>query len=141
MKSLFIWIFLLVVVAGAAVVVIGGGRSPESTAEAFMHALDSKNIDELIRLGHFETPPEDLREQWDHCLNVAAKNYVYVWYFERTRETVAGRAAVLVMFVVYSGPKGTELPEPIELPLIETKQGWRVNMDEMPRKFFPFLPQ
>lgn len=140
MKSIFIWVLIALIVGGAVLFVLAGKSSPEAVAEQFMRSLDTKDLDSLVKLSYFENPPPDLREQWDHCVNSAARNYIYVWKFERIRFPTEGRAVISVMFVTYLSPKGEELPEPIELPLIETKDGWKVNMDEIPRKFFPYLP-
>jgi hypothetical protein len=136
-----IWVFVVVLVIGAVIVFVGNRNSAESAANSFMQALADKDVDTLVRLSYFDSPPSDLREQWDHCLNHAARNYVFVWNFVDIRYPLPKKAVVSVVFIEYTTPMGQENPEPVELPLIDTDHGWKVNMDEIPRKFFPYLPR
>lgn len=132
---------LAVVLAGSAFVLFRSSRGPVAVAEEFMHALDTKDVDRLVALSHFESPPPDLREQWDNCVNVGARNFVYLWRIEDVGRPIGGRVSVKFVFAEFRSPKGEELPELFELPLIDTAEGWKVNMDAIPRRFFPYLPR
>jgi hypothetical protein len=140
---------LVLVIVIAVYVFIAAWRqdTPEKAAHRFLLALAKKDLDTLMELSYWEGSPEDLRQQWDFCVNKAAKHYVFMWRLLSTRKVSEDRAAVRVSILEFrasraQGAYGTELqPGGMEMPLVRVDGRWKVDLMSLTRRFFPFLPR
>lgn len=138
----------LVLVIGAYVfIAIWRQDTPEKAVNRFLIALAKKDIDTLMELSYWEGSPDDLRQQWDYCVNKGAKHYVFLWKLITTRRVSDDRAAVRVSILEFrasraQGAYGTEVqPEGVEVPLVRIGGRWKVDLMSLTRRFFPFLPR
>lgn len=135
-----LFVFLAIFVLGALAIYVLQQQTPEEAAEEFLQALAKKDIDKLVQISYLESPTAPLREQWDYCVNHAAKNYIFLWDYVGSQRIDEEHAAVKVEFMVFHGIEPS-YEEPIELPLILHEGKWKVDLNSLSRKFFPALPK
>lgn len=133
-------VFLAVVVLGGLAIYVLQQQTPEEAAEEFLQALAKKDIDKLLQVSYLENPSLPLREQWDFCLNQAAKNYIFIWNYTGSQRIDEEHASVKVEFMVFHGLEPS-YEEPIEIPLVMRDGKWKVDLNSLSRKFFPALPK
>lgn len=122
------------------VVMMKMGSSPTETARAFMDALGKKDIATLTKLTYLENPKQDVAEQWNFCVNKAAKNAVFAWLFQGNVSVEGDVATIPVTFWRFTGPQPNE-DGPIELALRKVDGTWKVDLTSTSRLFFPALPE
>ena len=135
-------------VAVALMIFTFRGDTPEAAAEAFMRALADKDVDALVELSYLEEPVAPLDEQWDFCVNHAAKNFVFMWeWIGSLRWLGEDRAAVKVLLmefrVAFPNPVlGTQpVSDGVEIPLVLHDGTWKVDLGSLTRRLFPALPR
>ncbi|BBO23322.1 MAG: DUF2950 domain-containing protein [Fimbriimonadaceae bacterium] len=135
------WITVVGLLGIVALVVLlfAGKESPANVASRFMSALARHDVEELTSLSFYEGDPEQLRKGWDYAVNVAGKHFLFRWSLETVKESGPDTAAVKLKVERALGPNS--FPENFDLPLVLTKDGWRVDVRGISRNMFPGLPR
>ncbi|MBA3725209.1 MAG: hypothetical protein H0W86_01850 [Armatimonadetes bacterium] len=115
-------------------------QSPQEATNEFMEALATKNVNRLAEMSYLESPRTPLKEQWDVAVNERAKNFVFIWHFESSRQPSPEEAVVRLTLVEFRGPEPKD-SEPYEIPLLKRDGQWKVDLASLTRKFFPALPR
>jgi len=115
-------------------------QSPQEAANEFIEALATKDVDKLTEMSYLESPQTPLKEQWDIAVNERAKNFVFMWLYESSRQSSPEEAVVRLTLVEFRGPEQKET-EPYEIPLIKRDGRWKIDLASLTRKFFPALPR
>lgn len=118
-----------------------GSRSPEQAMSEFMTALAERDIERLMEVTVIDRPYKPLREQWDFCLNVAARGLPFAWRTGDARQLSENRAYVEVFMIEFSVGGAKESDEPYRIPLVRDGGRWKVDLAGVPRDFFPGLPR
>ena len=137
------WITLFAV---AMILAVVGGfvyaqKSPGTVGSAFMDALargDVETLTSLTVLG--DEPRDEIRRKWDFAVNKAGPYYRFLWKVDGAEETKGGQALVRVK-VQRNVESGGSYDEPFQLPLVRTKDGWKVEVGGINREMFPGLPR
>lgn len=119
--------------------VFAGTQSPEAAAQQFMESLATKDVDRLVELSYLEGADPPLREQWDRCVNHAARNFVFMWQFLGSERVSEDEYVIKVVLMVFRGPMGAE-GDVVNLPLKRINGQWKVVLNGLDRSFFPYLP-
>jgi hypothetical protein len=114
-------------------------RSPEAAAQEFMEALAKKDVDRLVELSFLEDAEPPLRDQWEFCVNRAAKNFVFMWQFLGSESVSDDTQVLKVVVMEFRGPQGQE-GDVVNLPLRKIDGVWKVELAGLDRNFFPYLP-
>jgi hypothetical protein len=131
----------LVIVLAAGGFYIFGRQSPEAAVQSFLVALADRDVDRLMEVTYLDRPTKPLREQWEFCLNVAAKDMPFAWTIGNTQQLDSDRAVVEVFMVEFSVGGAKESDEPFRIPVVRRNGQWRVDLLGVPRTFFPGLPR
>lgn len=131
----------LVIVLAAGGFYIFGRQSPEAVTQSFLVALADRDVDRLMEVTYLDRPAKPLREQWDFCLNVAAKDMPFAWTIGNSQQLDSDRPVVEVFMVEFSVGGAKESDEPFRIPLVKRDGRWKVDLLGVPRAFFPGLPR
>ncbi|MER3462978.1 MAG: hypothetical protein C4342_08440 [Armatimonadota bacterium] len=131
----------LLIVLGLGGFFVFGVQTPEQAMQQFMTALAERDIDRLMETSVLDQPSKPLREQWDFCLNVAAKGLPFAWHIGESRQLSDDRAYVEVFTVEFAVGGAKESDEPYRIPLVRHHGKWKVDLTGVPRDFFPSLPR
>lgn len=138
---------LVLVIALYVIIAIWHQDTPEKAVNQFLLALAKKDVDRLVELSYWEGSPDGLRQQWDFCVNKAAKHYVFLWKLISTHKVSNDRAAVRVTILEFRSSRGqlvygTEVqPGGMEVPVLRVDGRWKVDLMSLSRRFYPFLPR
>ncbi len=135
--GLLVLVVLLALVAGF----VYAGTSPGTVGSNFMDALARGDVDRLTELSVLgDEPKESIRRKWDFAVHKAAPYYRFAWQIAGTEETKDGGAAVRLK-VQRNVDSGGSYDENYQLPLVKTKDGWKVEVGGINREMFPGLPR
>jgi len=131
----------LIIVLALGAYFVFGVRSPEQAMQEFMTALAERDIERLMETSVLDRPSKPLREQWEYCVNVAAKGMPFAWTIGEARQMSDDRAYVEVFIVEFAVGGAKESDEPFRIPLVRESGRWKVDLTGVPRDFFPGLPR
>lgn len=131
----------LCIVVGLGAFFVFGVQTPEQATQQFMTALAERDVDRLLETSVLDRPSRPLREQWEFCLNVAAKGLPFAWRIGEARQMDDKRAYVEVFMVEFAVGGAKESDEPFRIPLVRDDGKWKVDLAGVPRDFFPGLPR
>ncbi len=130
----------LVGVAVIAFFAMFSGESASVAATRFMSALASRDINTLVATSYIEkASPEEIRKEWEYCINVANPNYVFEW-------SVLGevqpddKSASVRLDVKRDASSPASYGEKFGLPLVKIDNKWMVDVRSIDRDMYPFLP-
>jgi hypothetical protein len=117
------------------------GDTPTTTAARFMKALADGDYKTLAKMSYDgEVPQEELERQWEYTMTVAAPHYQFSYEIKGETQPAKDSATVWMMFTKNVGSGGS-YAERFDLPMIRTKDGWKVDALSMNREMFPGLPR
>lgn len=116
------------------------GRSATAAATDFMSALASRDAAKLAEYSVIAKLDQAGREKaWADTLK-HTKYFRFAWRINTTKQDPDGAAIVVIDFVRHPDAPGAS-PEHLQLPM--TKQGgdWKVDVTQISREFYPYLPR
>jgi hypothetical protein len=114
-------------------------QSPRSAAAAFLSALAKSDPDRLADLSIVQTKNRDeIRKEWSETLDLS-KTYVFYWELGPSRQD--GKQATVRVDITRKPNSPQAFPEHYELLLVETNDGWKVDVPQIARDMYPYLPQ
>ncbi len=114
-------------------------RSPRTIAAEFLSALSSADVDKLAKVSRIhELPEAEVKKAWQDTLNYA-RTFTFYWELK----AVSQHEKTAYVKVDFTKDPRSELsyPEHKELVLVETPEGWKVDVPQIPRDMFPYLPK
>jgi hypothetical protein len=122
-----------------AILLLSSGQSPRSAAAMFMTALAQGNVDKLTDLSIIhDKPKEAIHKEWEETVKYS-RGYYFYWSIEAY--TQSGDSATVRVDRTEHLESQAPYPEHFELQLVKTKDGWKVDVPQIARPMFPFLPQ
>jgi hypothetical protein len=115
------------------------GQTPRSAASEFMSALAKGDVDKLAENSIIQNKPkEEVKKEWHETMK-NARNYFFLW--EITAVTQSGDTATVRLNRTEHPDNPDSYAEHFELEMVKTKDGWKVDVPQIARTMFPFLPQ
>ncbi len=134
-------IIVVAFIVGLGAMVMTGGESPAKTAGRFMAALSDGDYKTLAELSYADgVSREEFERQWQYTTDVAAPYYQFTYDIKAETRPTKETAVVRMDFVKNAGASGT-YDEEFQLPMVKTKDGWRVDVYSLNREFIPGLPR
>jgi hypothetical protein len=115
------------------------GQSPRGAAAEFMSALAQGDIKKLTDLSVVHNDGKDeISRKWTLAMNYG-RNYIFTWNI--TAVTQEGDAATVRLERIENPLSPSAAPEKFELLLVKANGGWKVDVPQINRSMFPYLPQ
>jgi hypothetical protein len=115
------------------------GQSPRGVAGEFMTALAKGDVDKLTELSLVETrPKEEIHKEWERSIQYG-RNYLFFWSITGLKQDADG--ATVRLDITKNPLSPSAYPEHYELQMVKTKEGWKVDVPQIARDMFPYLPQ
>lgn len=138
-------VLMLVLVIGAFAL---AKEEPASVAAQFMSALAKHNPEKLTELSYIgktapaelESSRENLRKDWDFCVNTAGKYYTFSWRIVGSRKSSEDSASVTLQ-IMRNLASGSSYDEKYELPMEKEGGRWKVVPGGISSEMFPGLPR
>lgn len=144
---------LLLLAVVAMLVLVGallftGGESPETGASKFLVALakgDVQGVMDRTYTGKEGTEAEQkfaasYRKQWEFALNEAGKYFVFNWSIAGSEKSNDKEGSVRVDYVKNS-LNPLAYSERFDLPMVNHKGKWLVDVSSMSKEFYPASPR
>ena len=121
-----------------AVLFLFSGQSPRSAAGSFMSALAKGDVNALTELSVIhDKPKEQVRKEWEETMK-NARGYFFAWNIVSYVQT--GDTATVRLNRIEHPEASTSYEEHYELMLVRKKDGWKVDVPQIARTMFPYLP-
>lgn len=133
---------LLAAVFSAALVIClfaFSGESARTNAGQFMSALASQDVDKLTALSvvHDKTP-DQIRKEWKEAVDFG-KYYQFYWAI---KDVAQDKDSATVRLDVVQNPRSpSSYPAHFELSMVKVGKNWKVDVPQINRDMYPFLPQ
>jgi len=122
-----------------ALLLFSNGQSPRSAAAEFMSALASGDVDKLTELSIVQTKGKDeIHNEWADAVKYG-RSYIFAWNIVNVRQEKD--SATVALEVIQNPQSGAAYPEKRELQLVRAGGGWKVDVTQISREVFPYLPQ
>jgi hypothetical protein len=135
----------LVAVAGIACLLMVAalfllsGQSPGGAAGQFLTALAKGDVDKLADNSVLGGKDHDqLKAAWQETLKYA-RDYTFRWDITNVRQDSDG--AVVRIDFTRNPYSSMSYPEHYELQMVQVGGKWKVDVSQIPRDMFPFVPQ
>jgi hypothetical protein len=129
----------IVSLALVALLLFSTGQSPRSAAAMFMTALAQGDVDKLTDLSVINNKPKDvIHKEWEETVKYS-RGYFFHWAIKSMSQS-GDTATVRVDRIEHLESPGS-YEEKFELQLVKTKDGWKVDVPQIARPMFPYLPQ
>ena len=127
-------------IAMVAALFLFNGQSPKTTAAEFMSALAKGDADKLADLSYIQGKSrEQIKKEWQDTIKWS-KAYLFRWDISTVTQRGDDSAAVRVE--IWSNPLSPQsYSEPKPLTLIKENGAWKVDVTQITRDAFPYLPQ
>ncbi len=130
----------IVSIALVGVLFLFSGQSPRSTAADFMSALAKGDVDKLTELSSVNGKPKDeVRKEWDESIRYG-RTYLFGWDITGFQQNKDGTAIVRIDVTENPGSP-MSYPAHKELQLVKVDGNWKVDVPQISRDAFPYLPQ
>ncbi len=131
-------ILSVIVVIG---IVLFSKESVASVGGRFMDALQRHDVDQLTKLSMMSNLNEEqIHKEWDHCVNVAGKYYIFAYHIEGANQATPTSGSVKVRMIKDADRPGS-YDELIEIPVVKEKDDWKVDVRGLSHELFPGLPR
>jgi hypothetical protein len=115
------------------------GKSARTCAGEFMTALARADINKLTETSVVQNESKDqIRKEWEQTMKYG-RNYVFFWTIDGVDESKDVATVRLGMTKNPLSPSA--YPEHYELQLKKVNGEWQVDVTQISREMFPFLPQ
>jgi hypothetical protein len=126
-------------VAFVAVLFLLSGQSPQSAASDFLSALANRDAAKLTDLSLIHNEPkEQIRKDWEQTLHYTP-NFMFYWDIKAV--VSEGNTATVKLDVTKNPMDPSAFGEHFELSMLKTESGWKVDVPQIPRDMYPFLPR
>lgn len=116
------------------------GRSATAAASDFMSALAVRDASKLAEYSVIAKLDRAGREKaWTETLR-HTKYFRFAWRVNTTRQDPDGAAIVVIDFVRHPDAPGAT-PELLQLPMTKQDGDWKVDVTQISREFYPYLPR
>jgi hypothetical protein len=134
-------IIVIAFVVGLGVMALSTGESPTFVGAKFMQALADGDAETLTDLSYAQdVPREEMLEQWTYATKVVSPYYVFTYEIKGESKPTKGTAIVWMM-LTKNAASGAAYPERFELQLLDTEDGWKVDVFALSRDMYPGLPR
>lgn len=134
-------VVVLAFIVGLAAMMMVSGDTPTTTGAQFMRALEDGDYKTLAAMSYGgEVSQAELEKQWEYTMTVAAPHYQFSYEIKGETQPSKDSAIVWMMFTKNVGSGGS-YAERFDLPMVRTKDGWKVDVFSMNRDMFPGLPR
>ena len=117
---------------------LSAGSSPRTTAIEFMSALAQGDPDKLTDLSLVQDRTKDqIHKQWEEAMRYG-KYYRFYWEIGATRSE-GDTATTRIDVTKTPGPDAA--PDKYELILKKVDGSWKVDVAQIARDMFPYMPQ
>ena len=138
-------VLMVVLIVGAFAL---AKEEPAAVAAQFMSALakhDAAKLSELTYIGksdpaEIEKAREQIKKDWDFCVNTAGKYYTFSWRLSGSRKSSEDSASATLQ-VMRNLESGSAYDEKFELPMEKEGGRWKVAVGAISSEMFPGLPR
>lgn len=116
-------------------------KGPEAYAAEFLTALgkgDAGRLAELSIIGDHNLAEKSA--MWQESVE-SSKYYTFTWRITDVTTISDDRAAVSIMMRRNMQIRMGEDEMPYKLPMTKTSDGWKVQIDQINREIYPYLPK
>lgn len=137
---------IVVIVAVAFLVMLGSltmfsQERPSAVAANFMLSLANMDAEKLTDLSYAQgTSREELLKKWKYTTEVVARDFTFTYDIKGENPIDEDSSNVWMMYRIHAGMDGS-FDERFELPMVKTKDGWKVDVYAISRDMFPGLPR
>lgn len=118
---------------------LSGGKSPRGAAGEFMTALARGDVDKLTELSSIQNKDkEQIRKDWEQSLHYG-KNYLFFWTIDAMSQS--GDTATAKLGVTKNPLSPSAYADHYELQLKKEGSDWKVDVTQMSRDMYPYLPR
>jgi len=116
------------------------GESARSAAAEFMSALSKGDVNTLTELSTVhKKSPDEIRQEWREAMTYGRS---YLFYWEITGVTNEKSDSATVRIDLTANPLSpASYPEHKELSMVKVDGKWKVDVPEITRDMFPYMPQ
>lgn len=116
-------------------------ESPQTAGARFMDALARHDVKTLAANSFMEGLDEQqMGQRWEATVKGPARYYRFTWKVTGTVQASPDKAAMQMM-VMRDSDYATSYEEKYELPLVNVKGKWKVDVRRLDRRIFPYLPR
>jgi len=139
-------ITLLAIVGVVAVVGIlfMSGESPSVAGNRFLLALHNRDVDAVAAMSYVDSDtkitPDQIKDKWAYTLNEATPSYQFVAKVNFSK-LIAPEEAIISIEMYKDADSSSSYPELFQIKLIKQDGKWKVDIFDIPRKFYPALPK
>jgi hypothetical protein len=134
----FVAIAAVLAVAMLAFLFFSAGGSPRTTAIAFMSSLAEGDVAKLTDLSLVrDRSKEEIHKQWEDAVKYG-KSYRFAWEIGPIRTDGDSATARID---VYKSPSADAYADKYELILKKVNGSWKVDVAQIARDMFPYLPR
>ncbi|HVT12352.1 MAG TPA: hypothetical protein VHE55_08795 [Fimbriimonadaceae bacterium] len=130
----------LVSIALVGVLFLFSGQSPRTVAADFLSALAKGDVAKLTELSSVNGKPKDeIRKEWEECIKYG-RTYLFGWDITGFQQNKDGTAIVRIDVTENPGSP-MSYPAHKELQMVKVDGSWKVDVPQISRDAFPYLPQ
>lgn len=130
----------IVSVAMVAVLFLFSGQSPRGAAAEFLSALSSGDVNKLTELSSVGSKSkEEIHKEWEESIKYG-RTYLFLWDITGFQQDKDNTAIVRIDVTENPGSPAS-YPQHKELQLIKVDGVWKVDVPQISRDAFPYLPQ
>ncbi|MFI5385301.1 MAG: hypothetical protein ACHQ50_04185, partial [Fimbriimonadales bacterium] len=123
-----------------AVLFLTGGPTPRAAAAEFMSALTKGDVDKLTELSYVQNRTKDqIHQEWAEAVKYS-QSYIFFWDISSTQQTGATSAVVHVNLTPDPSSESAYV-QPKPLQLVKVDGAWKVEVAEITRDMYPYLPR
>lgn len=135
----FVGIAVVCAAAFVGILFFLSGESPEGSASNFLSALAKGDTAKLADVSLIHKEPKDqVRKDWENTLKLS-RSFTFIWQITSVH-TNGDRATIKLDFTKDPGAP-TSYAEHYELEMVKTSDGWKVDVPQISRGMYPFLPR
>jgi len=123
-----------------ATLIFFNGESPRTAAADFMSALAKGDVDALTALSVVhKKSPDEVRKEWADAIKYG-RTYIFFWQITGVSEEKSDSATVSIDLT--ADPfNPASYAEHKELTMVKVNGAWKVDVPEITRDMFPYMPQ
>lgn len=126
-------------VALVAILFMFGGDTPQTAASQFLTALAKGDPKGLAQRSVIRDLNEEQREKaWEESLKYS-RNYLFHWSLGPVQ--ASDDQATVKLDFTKNAYSSNSYPEHFELFLVKRPDGWKVDVPQLSRDMYPYLPQ
>jgi hypothetical protein len=134
----FVVLAAILCVGFVCVLIFASGKSARGAAGEFMTALSNGDPEKLANLSMMgEKSKDEMKKAWQDSITYS-RSFLFHWDITSAKDD--GKAGVAVVQMTKNPLTQNAYPEKYELQLVKVGDDWKVDVTQIPRDMFPFLP-